>query len=90
MLGKARGSKKANNFLVEQIEQNGVDYDDPILLGYTGTSDAMLQEYISDSRALWDGKVDHLDCEQLCSVIGTHAGPGAVAIAFFRKNTAAL
>jgi fatty acid-binding protein DegV len=50
----------------------------------------MLQEYISDSRALWDGKVDHLDCEQLCSVIGTHAGPGAVAIAFFRKNSAAL
>ena len=90
MLGKARGSKKANNFLVEQIEQNGIDYENPILLGYTGTSDAMLQEYISDSRALWEGKADHLDCEQLCSVIGTHAGPGAVAIAFFRKNSNAL
>ena len=90
MLGKARGSKKANNFLVEQVEKNGVDYDNPILLGYTGTSDATLQEYISDSRTLYEGKVEHLDCEQLCSVIGTHAGPGAVAIAFFRKNMAAL
>jgi fatty acid-binding protein DegV len=90
MLGKARGSKKANNFLVEQVEKNGVDYENPILLGYTGTSDAMLQEYISDSRTLYEGKVEHLDCEQLCSVIGTHAGPGAVAIAFFRKNGSPL
>ncbi len=89
MLGKARGSKKANNFLVEQINQSGIDYEKPVLLGYTGTSDAMLQEYISDSRALWEGKVDHLDCEQLCSVIGTHAGPGAVAIAFFRAGGSA-
>lgn len=90
MLGKARGSKKANNFLIEQVEKNGVVYDNPILLGYTGTSDATLKEYISDSRTLYEGKVEHLDCEQLCSVIGTHAGPGAVAIAFFRKNKAAL
>ena len=87
MLGKARGYKKANNLLIEQVNQNGIDYEKPVLLGYTGTSDAMLREYISDSRALWEGKADRLDCEQLCSVIGTHAGPGAVAIAFFRANT---
>ena len=87
---KARGSRKANNFLVEQINLNGIDYAKPVLLGYTGTSDEMLREYISESRDLWEGKVDRLCCEQLCSVIGTHAGPGAVAIAFFRKNSAAL
>lgn len=86
MLGKARGSKKANNLLVEQTAKNGIDYDNPVLLGYTGNDDTMLQEYIADSRTLWEGKVDHLDIEQLCSVIGTHAGPGAVAIAFFRTN----
>ncbi len=85
-LGKARGSRKANNFLIEQVNQSGIDYEKPVLLGYTGTSDEMLQEYIAESRSLWEGKVDHLDCEQLCSVIGTHAGPGGVAIAFFRAN----
>ena len=86
MLGKARGSKKANNFLIEQIRQNGVNYDMPILLGYTGLSDETLQDYIRDSRSLWEGHVDKLECVQLCSVIGTHAGPGAVVVAYFYDN----
>lgn len=85
-LGKARGSKKANNFLIEQIGLSGIDYEKPVLLGYTGTSDEMLREYIEESRDLWEGKVDRLCCEQLCSVIGTHAGPGGVAVAFFRSS----
>jgi DegV family protein with EDD domain len=85
-LGKARGSRKANNFLVEQISLSGIDYTKPVLLGYTGTSDEMLKEYISESRDLWEGKVDRLCCEQLCSVIGTHAGPGGVAVAFFKST----
>ena len=85
MLGKARGSKKANNLLIEAIQKNGIDFSRPLLLGYTGRSDALLQDYIADSRAIWEGHVDHLEQTQLCSVIGTHAGPGAVAVAFFRK-----
>lgn len=86
ILGKARGSKKANNFLIEQIRQNGVNYSMPILLGYTGLSDELLQNYVKDSASLWQGHVDNLDSVQLCSVIGTHAGPGAVAVAFFGKE----
>lgn len=84
VLGKARGPKKANNFLVEQIERCGVDYDLPVLLAYSGTSDELLQNYIVNSRGLWEGRVDELNCAQVCSVIGTHVGPGAVAVAFFR------
>ena len=86
ILGKARGAKKANNLLVEQIEQNGIDYSLPILLGYTGTSDTLLQNYIHDSRALWEGHVEKLEYALICSVVGTHAGPGAVAVAFFRTK----
>jgi len=86
ILGKARGSKKANNFLIEQIRQNGVNYDMPILLGYTGLSDETLQAYIHDSCSLWEGHTDQLECVQLCSVVGTHAGPGAVAVAYFYDN----
>ena len=89
VLGKARGTKKANNLLVEQITLNGVQYNMPVLLGYTGTSDTLLQNYISDSRMLWEGQLDKLDCAQICSVIGTHAGPGAVAVAFFRNRITA-
>lgn len=87
VLGKARGAKKANNLLVEQITLNGVQYNMPVLLGYTGTSDTLLQNYISDSRMLWEGQLDKLESSQICSVIGTHAGPGAVAVAFFKNRT---
>lgn len=84
ILGKARGAKRANNLLVEQVEKNGVDYSLPVLLGYTGTSDELLQRYIQASGSLWEGRLERLDQAQICSVVGCHAGPGAVAVAFFK------
>ena len=86
MLGKARGSKMGNNLLVGEIEKaGGVDFSMPLLLGYTGLSDAMLLKYIEDSRHLWEGNVDQVRYTSIGSVIGTHAGPGAVAVAFFKN-----
>lgn len=87
MLGKARGSKQANNLLVEEIHKaGGVDFDKPVLLGYTGLTDILLQKYIADSSQLWQQSKTQLDYTPIGSVIGTHAGPGAVAAAFFAKN----
>lgn len=87
LIGKARGSRNGNNLLVEKIrEAGGVDFERPVLLGYTGLSSALLEKYVDDSKALWADHVDRLDGCLLCSVIGTHAGPGAVAVAFFRKG----
>lgn len=86
MLGKARGSKQGNNLLVQEIEKaGGVDFSKPVLLGYTGLSDTLLQKYIQDSEALWRYGTDALHTTIIGSVIGTHAGPGAVAVAFFKK-----
>lgn len=86
ILGKARGSKMGNNMLVQQIDKaGGVDFTKPVLLGYTGLSDAMLLKYIEDSRNIWDGNLSEVRYTTIGSVIGTHAGPGAVAVAFFRK-----
>ena len=85
-LGKARGSKQGNNLLITEIHNaGGVDFDLPLLLGYTGLSDAMLNKYIEDSADIWQGNVDELATTAIGSVIGTHAGPGAVAVAFFKK-----
>lgn len=87
MLGKARGSKQGNNLLVQEINKaGGVDFTKPLLLGYTGLSDVLLQKYIEDSRHLWVDGTDKLRTTVVGSVIGTHAGPGAVAVAFFRKD----
>lgn len=87
MLGKARGSKQGNNLLVTEIRKaGGVDFSKPVLLGYTGLSDALLQKYMEDSKALWEEGTETLRYTAIGSVIGTHAGPGAIAAAFFKKN----
>ena len=87
LIGKARGSKQGNNLLTEKIAQcGGVDFALPILLGYSGLSDACLQKYVEDSRALWETGTDRLESTLICSVIGTHTGPGVVAVAFFKKS----
>lgn len=86
MLGKARGSKQGNNLLVTEIEKaGGVDFNRPLLLGYTGLTDILLQKYIEDSRELWKNSKTELNTTIIGSVIGTHAGPGAIAVAFFKK-----
>lgn len=86
VLGKARGSKMGNNLLEQEIEKaGGVDFFAPVLLGYTGLSDLLLRKYIEDSRRLWEEGLDEVRFTTIGSVIGTHAGPGAIAVAFFKK-----
>lgn len=85
-LGKARGSKNGRNLLNQKVEKaGGVDFSMPLALGYTGLSDAVLKKYIEDSAALWAGHTEReLPIHTIGATIGTHVGPGAVAVAFFR------
>lgn len=86
MLGKARGSKMGNNLLVQEIEKaGGIDFSKPVLLGFTGLSDALLLKYIEDSKHIWEGSIDNVRYTTIGSVIGTHVGPGAIAVAFFKN-----
>ena len=86
MLGKARGSRMGNNLLVQEISKaGGVDFEKPVLLGYSGISDALLLKYIEDSKFIWEGNLEEIRYTSVGSVIGTHAGPGAVVVAFFKK-----
>ena len=74
ILGKARGSKQGNNLLVSEIRKTGgIDFTKPILLGYTGLDDTLLQKYIEDSKALWEEGISSLETTMIGSVIGTHA-----------------
>ncbi len=84
VIGKARGSRQGNNLLVEHIEKaGGIDFDMPIMLGYTGLGDELLKKYIEDSRSLWEGHVPSLEYRTIGGTIGTHVGPGVIAVAFY-------
>lgn len=86
VLGKARGSKNGNNKLMEQISlSGGVDFEKPFVLGYSGLSDDLLQKYIVDSSHIYEEKAKELPIVPIGSSIGTHAGPGAIGVAFFCK-----
>ena len=86
ILGKARGSKQGNNLLIKQIEEvGGIDFEKPLLLGYTGLSNHILLKYIDDSSRIWNGNIEELRIVMVGSIIGTHTGPGGIAVAFFKK-----
>ena len=86
MKGKARGSKQGNNLLRQLVEEcGGIDFQKPFALAYSGLSDKLLQKYIDDSGELWQGMAEFLPISTVGCTIGTHAGPGAVAVAFFAK-----
>lgn len=89
VLGKARGSKNGRNLLRQQVEAaGGIDFDMPLLLGYSGLSDKLLRKYLADSRSVWEGKIAEEDIPVVMvgATIGTHVGPGAVAVAFFKAE----
>lgn len=89
MRGKARGSRAGNNLLIEEIEKaGGIDFNMPYFLGYTGNDDTLLQQYIEDSRPIWEAHTDILPVKTIGGTIGTHVGPGAIAVAFFEPEKA--
>lgn len=86
MVGKAIGSKKGNNLLMQLVEKcGGINFDMPYALAYSGLSDDFLQKYLKDSEALWKGKTENIPTYMIGSTIGTHIGPGAIAVAFFSE-----
>ncbi len=86
VVGKARGSKKGNNLLRELISKSGgIDFERPYALAYSGLSDELLRKYIEDSGEIWKNHTDSLPVSTVGCAIGTHAGPGAVAVAYFEK-----
>lgn len=84
LVGKARGARQSSAQLTKLIAQSGgVDYQMPLQLGYTGLDDTMLRQYMAENRDLWAPCGMEPPCSIVGSVVGTHAGPGAVAVAFF-------
>ncbi|MCM1131749.1 MAG: DegV family protein [Roseburia sp.] len=87
MVGKARGSKRGNNLLIEKMNScGGIDFSYPYATGYSGFTDDFLKKYLEDSKELWIDHTTNIPIYQIGSTIGTHVGPGAIAVAFFSKE----
>lgn len=82
VVAKGRGNHQANRLMDKKIADSGRDLTMPCMLGYTGTDPALLSQYRQESETDW---APDTAVSLVCGVVGTHAGPGAVAVAFFAK-----
>lgn len=81
MAGTARGMKKAFAMLSENCGKNGgVDRTKPTLVAYSGKSDENMCKYMEEYADLWP---EGTNTTLIGATVGVHAGPGAVAVAFF-------
>ena len=89
-VGKARGNKMSHKMLNDSIAAcGGIDFSMPVVITYSGDlQDGTVQDYLRDSTHIYGEQVDQVKLEQLGCVIGTHAGPGAIVIAFVAAENA--
>ncbi len=85
LIGKARGYKNAHNQLVKAVEKyGGIDFSLPLSVGYSGSSRELLDKYVESSRHLYENQSEELQTYHIGAAIGTHCGPGAVVVSFFK------
>lgn len=85
-IGKARGSKQGNNMLrLKTNEGNGINFNMPFMLGYSGLDDELLNKYIEDSKDIYPNNTK-FDKVLIGSTIGSHIGPKAICIAYFENK----
>lgn len=77
---RARGKQKGWMELAKIVREKAGIQRDSLLYGYTGLSDRYPQEFM---RQYPDLAVPEERIRRIGSTIGTHAGPGGLAVAFF-------
>lgn len=85
MVAKVRGMKQGfKNLGVEAEKMGEIDFEKPLMLGFTGKDAENLEKYEETYAEFWN-KGNGYGKAALGSAIGTHIGPGAVAVAYFVK-----
>lgn len=83
LIGKARGFNGSIKTILKLLDEYTLDTSGPIIYGYTGDSNQCeLFKEKTDEKY----KLENTSFYPIGSVIGTHAGPGAFAIAFLSKK----
>jgi len=83
LIGRARGTKGACEWVGKRYAADKVDHSLGSVFGYTGTSDRM-NEMISICQRYG---VQEYHIEGIGSVIGTHAGPGCAGFAYYVSDS---
>lgn len=82
VISKARGFKNALSWIVEEAKRRGVDGQFPIAFAHSD-SEALCLEFAKAATEQLKGS-DQFQ-QQIGVVLGTHTGPGCVALMFYEK-----
>ena len=83
-VGKARGPKAADKQLRDLVAKSGgIDFSKPMCAAYSGNEDDNLKTFLAESSEMLCGT--EAPIATVGCVIGTHVGPGAVALAYFQN-----
>ena len=83
-VGKARGPKAADKQLRDLVAKSGgIDFSKPMCAAYSGNEDDNLRTFLAESSEMLCGT--EAPIATVGCVIGTHVGPGAVALAYFQN-----
>ena len=83
-VGKARGPKAADKQLRELVAKSGgIDFSKPMCAAYSGNEDDNLKTFLAESSEMLCGT--EAPIATVGCVIGTHVGPGTVALAYFQN-----
>ena len=84
MVGKARGVKSAFHTIMDRVEEDGeYDAEAPVYFAYSGHDLSRCEDFreMAKSRFGYYGQMYPVG-----GVVGTHVGPGAVAITYLQKK----
>lgn len=81
--GKSRGRKGAFQWMEQRIAEEPVDTALPVAFGHSDAPEAM-----AECEAYFHARIPGMEIleSDIGSVVGTHAGPGATGIAYFRAE----
>ena len=82
-IGKARGRKAAFDLLQKRINEVPPDRSAPMAYGHSNAPEALREcmDYFKETIPPQTAFIAHIG-----SVVGTHVGPGAVGVAYFRQK----
>lgn len=84
-VGKAKGSNNGKKLLIEKYLEEDIDTNMNICFAYSGISTESLDQFMEDNKDLFLNYQDKIQTTSIGAVIGTHVGPGAIGIAYFKK-----
>ena len=86
VIGKCHGLKKGYLSICDHVKnKGGIDFNMPHGLIWSGNDDSNIKTFKTISERVWKENENDINLFRIGSTIGTHVGPGAIAVGYFEK-----